>query len=72
MGGLRKSEQRGGGKQTVVTHPQRDGDGEENRGPKFGTHEPATAGTDGDADSSGVSKNEGHGHPREERDRRGE
>jgi hypothetical protein len=30
-----------------------------------------TAGTNRDFDDSGESKNEGHGHPREERDRDG-
>jgi len=73
MAKLRKGEQRGGGSSTSgVTHPRRDEGGEENRGAKFGTSEPGTAGTNRDADESGRSMNEGHGHPREERGRRGE
>jgi hypothetical protein len=35
-------------------------------------HEPGTAGTNRDADEQGVSRNQGHGHRREERNRRGE
>jgi hypothetical protein len=72
MTDLRKGEQRGGGQTGGVSHP-RDGDeGENNRGSQFGTREPGTAGTNRDADESGESMNEGHGHPREERNRRGE
>ena len=41
--------------------------GENNAGAEFGAREPGTAGTDRDADASGESKNQGHGHPREER-----
>lgn len=54
-------EQTGGGA------PQK-GSGEGNRGADFGASEPSTAGTDRDADPSGESKNEGHGHtnPRKE------
>lgn len=43
------------------------GEGADNQGKDFGTSEPATAGTNRDADRSGESKNQGHGHPREER-----
>jgi hypothetical protein len=39
---------------------------EENRAGQTGATERATRGTD-DADRSGQSKNQGHGHPREER-----
>jgi len=46
--------------------------GEENRGAEFGTAERATRGTDRDADRSGEAKNQGHGHPREERRGRSE
>jgi hypothetical protein len=45
---------------------------DENRGAEFGAHKPGTAGTGRDADERGVSKNQGHGLPREERNRRGE
>ncbi|MDQ3555175.1 MAG: hypothetical protein M3409_00130 [Gemmatimonadota bacterium] len=44
------------------------GSGEDNQGAEFGASEPATAGTNRDADASGESKNQGHGHtdPRKE------
>lgn len=41
--------------------------GENNSGAESGAREPGTAGTDRDADASGESKNQGHGHPREQR-----
>ena len=41
------------------------GDGSHANGPKH----KRTAGKDRDADRSGESRNEGHGHPREERGR---
>jgi hypothetical protein len=69
---LRKGEQRGAGSSTGVTHPSGGEEGEENHGAGFGTHEPGTAGTNRDADETGESMNQGHGHPREERSRRGE
>lgn len=72
MTDLKKGEQRGGGSTTGVGEPRQEGAGEKNRGAEFGTHEPGTAGTNRDADEKGASKNEGHGHPREERGRRGE
>jgi hypothetical protein len=72
MTDLPKGEQRGGGRTSGVTHPRRSEEGEENRGAKFGTSEPGTAGTNRDADETGESRNQGHGHPREERNRRGE
>lgn len=37
-------------------------------GDEFGANRPGTAGTDRDLERSGESKNQGHGHPREERD----
>ena len=42
-------------------------EGENNQGAEFGASERATRGTDRDLDRSGESKNQGHGHPREER-----
>ena len=36
-----------------------------NEGAEFGTSERATRGTNRDADESGTSKNQGHGHPEE-------
>lgn len=41
--------------------------GEDEAGREFGAREPGTAGTDRDLDRSGESRNQGHGHPREER-----
>ena len=41
--------------------------GEGSRGDELGAREPGTAGTDRDLDRSGESRNQGHGHPREER-----
>lgn len=61
MTDLKKGEQRAGG----ITHPT--GGEDDNRGAEFGTSEKATRGTDRDADRTGESKNQGHGHPREER-----
>lgn len=40
--------------------------GENNQGDEFGAKRPATSGTDRDLDRSGESKNQGHGHPREQ------
>lgn len=45
--------------------------GEHNEGAEFGTEERATRGTEQDLDRSGTSKNQGHGHPREERNQPG-
>lgn len=68
MGGLKRSVQ--GEDKGKMGRIQPDGGGQEhNRGAKFGTTREATRGTD-DADPSGESKNQGHGHPREERGRR--
>jgi hypothetical protein len=41
--------------------------GENDSGGELRAREPGTAGTDRDLDRSGESKNQGHGHPREER-----
>ena len=41
--------------------------GEHNQGAEFGTSECATRGSDRDLDRSGGARNQGHGHPREER-----
>ncbi|HET7321681.1 MAG TPA: hypothetical protein VFI96_04230 [Longimicrobiaceae bacterium] len=68
MTDLRKGVQRGETPNTVgVGDPSGGERGEHNRGPQFGTHDRAERGKDGDLDPSGVSKNQGHGHPREER-----
>ena len=71
MTDLREGEQRGTGSTGGVTAPSGGNAGKDNRGADFGTSDPGTAGTNRDADESGVSKNQGHGHPREERDHRG-
>lgn len=66
MSGLKKGAQRGAGRSGGTTQPST-GDSEKDRGAEFGTSERATRGTNRDADESGTSANEGHGHPREER-----
>lgn len=65
MGHLKSTTQLPGGAQTGMT-PQGD-PGDRNQGAEFGTAEEGTRGTDRDLDRSGESKNQGHGHPREER-----
>lgn len=69
MADLKQTTQTAGGGSTAAgsgtTPPGREGD--HNRGAEFGAAEPGTAGTDRDLDRSGTSKNQGHGHPREER-----
>jgi hypothetical protein len=68
MSDLKKGEQTGGGRSSGVGHPSGGDEGrEENQGADFGTSERATRGTDRDLDESGESKNQGHGHTREER-----
>lgn len=62
---LKSTTQTGGGARTGMS-PQGE-PGEQNQGAEFGTSEPATRGTNRDADETGTSKNQGHGHPREER-----
>lgn len=66
MSDLKKTTQRGQGSKTGQTPPGAPQE-EENQGAEFGTSERATRGTNRDADQSGGSKNQGHGHPREER-----
>ena len=65
MADLKRTTQTGGGPRTGIT---REGDpGQHNEGAEFGTTDRATRGTNRDADDTGTSKNQGHGHPREER-----
>ena len=66
MSDLKSTTQLPGGAQTGMT-PKGDPGGD-NQGAEFGTRERATRGTDRDLDRGGDSKNQGHGHPREERD----
>lgn len=68
---LKRGEQHGGKHSTGQNPRPREGNEEENEGGEFGTSERATRGTDRDFDESGESANQGHGHPREERNRRG-
>jgi hypothetical protein len=63
MGDLKKGAQHGSGATGGVGEPQQHEEAEANRGAEFGTSERATRGTDRDADPSGESKNQGHGHP---------
>lgn len=65
MADLKRTTQTGGN--VTTDKSTRQGEGTHNQGAEFGTSERATRGTDRDADASGVSKNQGHGHPREER-----
>ncbi|HEV2146771.1 MAG TPA: hypothetical protein VGR37_05100 [Longimicrobiaceae bacterium] len=65
MADLKRTTQTGGGVRTGIT-PEGE-QGEHNQGAEFGTSDRATRGTDRDVDGSGTSKNQGHGHPREER-----
>jgi len=71
MADLKRAEQHGEGDTGGIGHPTGRDEGENNRGAEFGTSERATRGTDRDADRSGESANQGHGPPREERNRRG-
>lgn len=66
MGELKTTTQKPGGATTGMT-PAGD-PGEHNSGAEFGASEPATRGTNRDADASGTSINQGHGHPRGERE----
>jgi hypothetical protein len=66
MADIKRGAQRGSGRDGGVTHPS-SGDSENDRGAEFGTSERTTRGTNRDADESGTSVNQGHGHPREER-----
>ena len=71
MAKLRTVEERGAGSATGTSHPSGRDEGDGNGSAGFGRREPGTAGTNRDADESGESMNQGHGHPREERNRRG-
>lgn len=63
MTDLKKGAQHGSGATGGVGEPRDDEEQEGNRGAEFGTSERATRGTNRDADASGESKNQGHGHP---------
>ncbi len=65
MTDLKRTTQGDTGFQSGRTPPGEEG--EKNQGAQFGAAERGTRGTDRDADRSNRSKNQGHGHPREER-----
>jgi hypothetical protein len=67
MADLKKTTQTDTGFQTGQTTEEAGMESEKNRGSEFGTSERGARGTDRDADASGESRNQGHGHPREER-----
>lgn len=67
MADLKKGEQRGDGRSGGLNPMPGRADDAENEGAEFGTSERATRGTNRDFDESGESINQGHGHPREER-----
>ena len=69
MSGLKKTTQVDGGVTTDKSPHQ--GEGDHNHGAEFGASDAATRGTNRDADTSGVSQNQGHGHTREERGEQG-
>jgi hypothetical protein len=64
MGDLKTTTQRTDGSKSGDT-PNGE-PGSHNTGAEFGTRDPATAGTNRDADRSGESMNEGHSHPRDQ------
>ena len=65
MSELKKTTQTGCNVTGGSTPPGTEGD--DNHGAEFGASDRATRGTDRDLDRSGESRNQGHGHPREER-----
>lgn len=65
MTDLKRSVQRGQGNTAHTTGDSRERQPEENRGAEFGTAERGTRGTNRDADASGESMNQGHGHPQD-------
>ena len=66
MGDLKKGIQTGPSQTKVLVQP-RDGRSENDTGTTSGKGDRGTRGTNRDADETGTSKNQGHGHPREER-----
>jgi len=64
---LKRSTQTSSGAKTDMSTGQEPAEGANNQGAEFGTAERATRGTNRDADPSGESKNQGHGHAREDR-----
>ena len=62
MADLKTDQQGEGGFKSGMTRKGEQGD--HNEGAEFGTRAASTRGTDRDADDSGTSKNQGHGHPR--------
>lgn len=64
MADLKQARQGSDGQTTGMT-PENAENQPHNEGAEFGTSERATRGTNRDADESGTSKNQGHGHPGE-------
>jgi hypothetical protein len=64
---LKKTVQTSSGAQTDMSTGREDEAGANNQGAEFGTSERGTRGTNRDADASNESKNQGHGHAREDR-----
>jgi hypothetical protein len=67
MTDLKRTTQTSSGAQTGMSSGEEGSDGPNNQGAEFGTSERGTRGTNRDADPSGESKNQGHGHAREDR-----
>jgi|GEM_PF-1675812 len=68
MADLKKGAQQGSGPTGGVREPRQDEEQENNSGAEFGTSERGTRGTNRDADASGESKNQGHGHAKDDRE----
>lgn len=60
---LKKGEQRGGGRSAGVGHSDTASEGDDRQRKA----DQSARGTNRDFDESGESRNQGHGHPREER-----
>jgi hypothetical protein len=67
MTDLKRSVQTDSGAQSSMASGEEGANGPDNQGAEFGTSERGTRGTNRDADASGESMNQGHGHSREER-----
>jgi hypothetical protein len=67
MTDLKRATQTSSGGQTGRSRGGEGPEDENNRGAEFGTAERGTRGTDRDADPGNESKNQGHGHAREDR-----
>jgi hypothetical protein len=68
MTDLKRSTQTQSGAQSSIASGREGSEGPENQGAEFGTAERGTRGTNRDADAGSDSKNQGHGHARNDRD----